>query len=97
MVSCGQYVGIASVLDRQLELVMNGDRQSHAFVLRIWWEEGNESPVWRGRVQHAASGDTCYVRRLADLIAFLEMHTGSLDTASGSEVEEGGVGGYTLR
>jgi hypothetical protein len=97
VVSCGQYVGVASVLDRQLELIMNDDRQSHAFVLRIWWEEGNGAPVWRGWVQHAASGETCYVHRLADLIAFLEMRTGLLDTASGSEVEEGGVGGYTLR
>ena len=68
---------------------MNSDRQSHAFVLRIWWEEGNESPVWRGWVQHAASGEACYVHRLAALIAFLEMHTGLLGTASGSEMGEG--------
>jgi hypothetical protein len=42
-------------------------------------------------VQHAASGDTCYVHRLADLVAFLEMRTGLLDTASGSGRGEGGV------
>ncbi|MFN2272731.1 MAG: hypothetical protein ACK2US_17950 [Anaerolineae bacterium] len=70
---------------------MSDDRQSHAFVLRIWWEEGNGSPVWRGWVQHAASGDTCYVHRLADLIAFLEMRTGLLDMTPGSGRGEGGV------
>jgi hypothetical protein len=57
--------------------------RSNSFVLRIWWEDGDESPTWRGWVQHAASGETCYVRRLADLVAFLEMHAGSLDSKPG--------------
>ncbi len=56
--------------------------RSNSFVLRIWWEEEGESPIWRGWVQHAASGEACYVRRLADLVAFLEMHTGMLDQKS---------------
>jgi hypothetical protein len=56
---------------------------SNSFVLRIWWEGRDESPTWRGWVQHAASGDACYVRRLADLVAFLELHTGSLDVGPG--------------
>ena len=62
---------------------MNEERsRSNSFVLRIWLEEGDESPTWRGWVQHAASGDACYVRRLADLVAFLELHTDSLDVES---------------
>jgi hypothetical protein len=52
--------------------------RSNSFVLRIWWEEGEASPVWRGWVQHAASGDARYFQRLADLLAFVEAHAGLL-------------------
>jgi hypothetical protein len=63
---------------------LNKERSSsNSFVLRIWWEEEGEAPVWRGWVQHATSGEACYVRRLADLVAFLEMHAGTLDPESG--------------
>lgn len=31
---------------------------SHFFTLRLWPEEGeDDEPVWRGRVQHTASGE----------------------------------------
>ena len=58
------------------------DRQNHSFVLRIWRERGDASSGWRGWVQHAASGDAYYVDRLADLVAFLETHTGPLGAMS---------------
>lgn len=66
-----------------------GHSRSNSFVLRIWWEEGTGSHMWRGWVQHAASGDSCYVHQLADLVAFLETRTGSLDTVPNREMEEG--------
>lgn len=50
---------------------------SNSFVLRIWWEEG-ERPIWRGWIQHAATSQSHYFSRLTDLLAFVEMHTGSL-------------------
>mgnify|MGYP003565314768 FL=1 len=68
---------------------MDKNRQSHAFVLRIWWEEGEGPPIWRGWVQHAASGDSCCVQQLTDLVAFLETRTGSLDTTLIREMREG--------
>jgi hypothetical protein len=34
--------------------------------------------VWRGWVQHAATGETRYCHRLPDLLAFVETHTGPL-------------------
>jgi hypothetical protein len=63
--------------------------RSNSFVLRIWWERVGESPIWRGWVQHAASGDACYVHRVADLVAFVETHTGALDVTPGKEIREG--------
>lgn len=53
-------------------------RRSDSFVLRIWWEDGGESPAWRGWVQHAATGETRYFGHVADLLAFVETHTGPL-------------------
>jgi hypothetical protein len=51
----------------------------NSFVLRIWWEANEGSPrVWRGRIQHAATGDVAYVQTLRDLRIFLEKWTGSL-------------------
>ncbi|KPJ50881.1 MAG: hypothetical protein AMJ38_01270 [Dehalococcoidia bacterium DG_22] len=55
-----------------------------SFVLRIWWEEGDAGPIWRGWTQHAASGDSRYFQTMADLLHFLEQHAGDLS-------EEGGV------
>ncbi len=52
--------------------------RSDSFVLRIWWEQGKKEALWRGWIQHAASGRTQYFNRPADLLAFIESHTGSL-------------------
>ena len=68
---------------------MSDEGHSHAFVLRIWWEDGNELPIWRGWVQHASSGDACYVHRVADLLAFVETHTGRLDVMPSKGKREG--------
>jgi len=62
---------------------MSGEmRGSNSFVLRIWWEEGEEPPVWRGWVQHAISGETQYFERFDDLLGFVEAHTGLLTPTS---------------
>ena len=61
---------------------MNSKRHlSNSFVLRIWWEEGNGDLVWRGWIQHAASGNSHGLRQLSDLLAFIETYTGSLAQA----------------
>jgi len=55
--------------------------QSDSFVVRIWWEHGDEAhSVWRGWVQHAASSEQCYFADVAQLVAFIESHTGSLNS-----------------
>lgn len=60
---------------------MSGERHvSSSFVLRIWWEEQEEeTPSWRGWVQHAATGETRYLDHISDLLAFVEKHTGVLN------------------
>jgi len=52
--------------------------RSDAFVVRIWWEQENGKCLWRGRVQHASTGQARYFRCVTDLLAFIETHTGSL-------------------
>lgn len=32
---------------------------SHAFVVRVWREDGGPRPVWRGRITHVGSGAQC--------------------------------------
>lgn len=58
--------------------------QGHAFVVRIWWEPGlirpDGRPLWRGRVQHAASGEYQVFQSLDELLSFLQSHTGELET-----------------
>jgi hypothetical protein len=53
-------------------------RRSNSFVIRIWWEGDDAAPVWRGWVQHAASGSARYFHRIDDLLAFVEECTGAL-------------------
>ena len=67
---------------------MSGEtHRSNSFVLRIWWEEGEEAPVWRGWVQHAASGESQYFERVGDLIGFVEACTGPLARATSLELD----------
>ena len=55
--------------------------RSNSFVFRIWWEEEASGTFWRGWVQHATSGKSCYFERLPDLLAFVEARTGVLSAA----------------
>ncbi len=59
---------------------MADERGRHdSFVLRIWWEKDDCCfPVWRGRIQHAATGETACMTAVEDLLAFIEARTGSL-------------------
>ncbi|RLC85249.1 MAG: hypothetical protein DRI79_11610, partial [Chloroflexi bacterium] len=54
--------------------------QTHSFVVRIWWEQGltrpNGRPLWRGYIQHAASGQTLVFQSLDELLRFIQSHTG---------------------
>jgi len=56
---------------------------THAFVVRIWWEPGltrpNGHPLWRGQVQHAASGRTVVFQTLDELLHFIQDQTGDLE------------------
>jgi len=72
-------------------------RRSDSFVLRVWWEEGDTALVWRGWVQHAATGDVRYFHRLSELLAFVEHHTGVLEERETSAAPESGDWPYETR
>ena len=58
---------------------------SHLFTVRIWREEMGEGRVeWRGKVQHAHSGEARYFREWAELIAFVRGQIGDTDQAGTS-------------
>jgi hypothetical protein len=64
----------------------------HSFVVRIWREVN--LPEWRGRVQHACTGDAILFGELDELLAFIEDRMGGWTDQSplSSEVSRGGVG-----
>jgi hypothetical protein len=64
---------------------ISGRRTS--FVLRIWWEEGDSGPVWRGWTQHAASGESCYFETLVEMLEFVQKFVGNLNMQEESCVE----------
>lgn len=45
----------------------------HSFIVRIW-QEGQSD--WQGWVQHVNTGDSARVRRLDELLAFIERRAG---------------------
>jgi hypothetical protein len=57
-------------------------RTSHSFIVRIWWEPSlacpNGRPLWRGRVQHAASGQYQVFQSVNEMVRFIQSHTGDL-------------------
>ncbi|MFZ1752267.1 MAG: hypothetical protein WBO46_14695 [Caldilineaceae bacterium] len=45
---------------------------SHFFTLRLWPEEADgDEPVWRGRMQHTASGEVRYFQGWEALVEML--------------------------
>jgi hypothetical protein len=53
-----------------------GGRNRHSFILRIWQEGENQE--WKGWMQYANNGETSPLRTLADVLVFIERHTGEL-------------------
>ena len=65
----------------------NIETGSHAFVVRIWLEEGADA-TWRGHVTHVASGTHRYFLDLSELTAFIRPYLQDLRTdASGTGAE----------
>lgn len=66
-------------------------RTSHSFVVRIWQEPGLTRPdvyrLWRGRVQHAASGQYLVFESLGELLRFIQSQTGDLGSMSNEKLE----------
>jgi hypothetical protein len=59
---------------------------SHLFTVRVWREELGDGHIeWRGKVQHALSGEARYFREWVDLIAFVREQVGD-QTASSADV-----------
>ena len=58
-------------------------KQTYAFVVRIWWEEGltrsDGRPLWRGQVERAGSGQTHVFQSLDDLLHFIQSQSGIMD------------------
>jgi hypothetical protein len=58
-------------------------RQNHAFVVRIWWEQGLTRPdgglLWRGQIQHAGSGRERGFQSLGEMVHFIQDLTGELE------------------
>ena len=65
---------------------MSPSLTSHMFTVRIWREELDVGRVeWRGKVQHAHSGEARYFREWAELIAFVRGQVGDNDPADESQ------------
>ena len=65
--------------------------QTHAFVVRIWAEpaadDSSDDVLWRGRVEHAASGRYGVFSSLNELLRFIQsyMHDDGLKDPQYSE------------
>ena len=64
--------------------------QSHAFVVRVWWEPGltrpDGHPLWRGYAQHAASGRTLVFQSLHELLRFIQAQAGDLESMNNEPI-----------
>ena len=49
------------------------ESNTHAFVIRIWMEEGGgvEADTWRGHITHVLSGQRRYLKDLDSIKAFI--------------------------
>lgn len=59
---------------------------SHAFVVRIWVEEGTR-PTWRGHVTHVQSGERRSFGDLQEMVAFITPYLEALRAPPGGREE----------
>ncbi len=55
----------------------NREDNSHAFIVRFWLEPReleNARPIWRGRIEHVASGRRRYLKGLDEINVFIESY-----------------------
>jgi hypothetical protein len=66
-------------------------RQKHylSYLLRLWRENGCDSPLWRASLERPQDDEPMVFASLVDLFAFLEKETGSGSPGPGRS-EEGG-------
>lgn len=57
----------------------------YTLVIRLWREEGNGSPVWRGSITEIQTGETKYFQSLTDLAVLIARVVGA------ASKEEGGA------
>ena len=58
----------------QIKKVNTIDDNTHSFILRFWLEPReleNAKPIWRGVVEHVASGQRRYLQDLDDIKGFV--------------------------
>jgi hypothetical protein len=63
--------------------MMSFETETQVFVVRFWLEtreiEGKKR-IWRGVIEHLASGNRRYVKKPQEIISFLEQYRGKLET-----------------
>ena len=60
----------------------NREDNSHAFIVRFWLEPReleNAKPIWRGKIEHVASGRKVYLKGLNEIHAFIESYLPGID------------------
>jgi hypothetical protein len=51
-----------------------GNRQEHAFIVRVWHEQSDEPVQWRGSVEHVSSRRRHYFADLSELLEFIRQN-----------------------
>ena len=76
---------VAKITETEYFCQLQSEAQNRAsFVARIWWEKGDAEPIWRGRIQRAASGDRRYFQTTPELLNFVEHYAEDLAQQPGA-------------
>jgi len=63
------------------------EQPQNTFVVRFWWEwheaDAEQTPGWRGRIEHVQSGEGMAFRDLHQLLAFIERFVAPLSSPAG--------------
>ncbi|MBM3180364.1 MAG: hypothetical protein FJZ86_08415 [Chloroflexi bacterium] len=62
----------------------------HTLVIRLWREEGNGTPVWRGFVTEIQTGETKYFQSLTNLAELIARVVGAASMEGGGAPQNAG-------
>jgi len=73
-------------VDEHITQSQSPEFNTHSFIIKIWIDDagqGVNQATWRGHITHVPSGERRYLKKLDDILSFMETYLEALGVEKG--------------